>query len=636
MKRSTKRQPNRAHTGFSIESLETRRLLSAAFLTHGGSLIVAGNRRGDNTITVGLNADTTKVDVTINGGATQEFDASEVKRVRVAGGRANDTITIDESTNPFPFATRILGRGGDDTLSGGSANDTINGGGGADDLSGEGGNDVLRGGAGDDSIDGDEGNDRCLGDAGIDLIDGGGGDNIVRQGTLPRHIFPPTPPEVPAGTDVGSVSGTVKDGSGDPVGGAIVLLHALPGEQTSELPEGATFGAITDENGAFDLAGVPVGDYVLVAGKRRVGTANENITVTKDQTTDASVTLARVAPPPPTTGDGTVTGTITDADGNAIVDADVRLLLKPDGAGGPSDGAHLFPLPLLPRPLHAETDDQGHFTLTDVPEGNYIVGAFKLGVGGGHTELTVTKDQTSDVTVAIEPHEEPPPPPPVSGDVGTVDGVVKDKDGNLLADADVSLFPAHDESDEQPADISEATQNTPPPPPPALHAHTDDQGRFDLTNVPIGSYTIVAHKLGAGLAHADVTVTKDQTSTINLTLQPPTLSPPPSQVADHGTVHVHVVDKDGHAVEGAHVVLTHDQNAPPTRQTMALPPPPPHGETGADGSLVLDSIPVGSWNVSAGKFGVGFAHETVTVNKDQTVDVTLTLDPLLTPPPPMH
>jgi Ca2+-binding RTX toxin-like protein len=67
---------------------------------------------------------------------------------------------------------------GDDTLSGGTAADTIHGLGGNDTISGNGGNDMLYGDAGNDSLNGGAGNDTLDGGTGNDAMNGGTGNDI--------------------------------------------------------------------------------------------------------------------------------------------------------------------------------------------------------------------------------------------------------------------------------------------------------------------------------------------------------------------------------------------------------------------------------------------------------------------------
>ena len=105
--------------------------------------------------------------------------------IQLFGQAGNDTITVDEVNGPMPAAL-LFGGDGNDTLTGGSANDqlfgqsgndTLLGKGGNDQLFGGDGNDVLTGGTGDDQVFGEAGNDRMIwnpGD-GSDLLEGGDG-----------------------------------------------------------------------------------------------------------------------------------------------------------------------------------------------------------------------------------------------------------------------------------------------------------------------------------------------------------------------------------------------------------------------------------------------------------------------------
>ena len=54
----------------------------------------------------------------------------------------------------------------------------------------------------------------------------------------------------------------------------------------------------TDANGAFTLSDVPVGNYVLFAGKDEVGQAQVSLTVTADPNAAVAITLN----PPSATG----------------------------------------------------------------------------------------------------------------------------------------------------------------------------------------------------------------------------------------------------------------------------------------------------------------------------------------------
>ena len=94
------------------------------------------------------------------------------------GTSAADTIDKSTETNSLI----INGLGGNDTLKGGSNNDTINGGDGLDLIHGHSGDDILKGGHGNDTIHGNSGNDKVIGEEGDDSLSGGDGNDIIVGG----------------------------------------------------------------------------------------------------------------------------------------------------------------------------------------------------------------------------------------------------------------------------------------------------------------------------------------------------------------------------------------------------------------------------------------------------------------------
>ncbi len=171
-----------------VENLESRTFLSAdADLDH-GTLKVRGFENVSNTIVVGNSTDGMKVNVSITSaetnGITRSLTASfpralGITKVKIAGGRQADNISIDQTTSPFTIKTSIEGRGGKDVISGGDEDDVIVGGAGQDSLSGGAGNDLIVGRHGNDTLLGGEGNDTLWGGEGSDSIDGGNGDDIL-------------------------------------------------------------------------------------------------------------------------------------------------------------------------------------------------------------------------------------------------------------------------------------------------------------------------------------------------------------------------------------------------------------------------------------------------------------------------
>src|SRR5205814_24955 len=146
-----------------IEMLESRFCLSAAVtpgatLNSNGVLSVVGDRAAANTISVKLSSDGTQIDTAI-GSDTNSFALADVKRIVVMGGDQADTINVDLTDANLNFSTVIIGRAGDDTITGGGEND------------------VIWGRAGDDVIDAGAGDDRVFGGDGDDVITGSLGDD---------------------------------------------------------------------------------------------------------------------------------------------------------------------------------------------------------------------------------------------------------------------------------------------------------------------------------------------------------------------------------------------------------------------------------------------------------------------------
>ncbi|QDU31083.1 RTX-I toxin determinant A from serotypes 1/9 [Anatilimnocola aggregata] len=116
--------------------------------------------------------------VWINGLQTGPLALGSGGRVIVFGGDGNDQVYATDSAKPVT----IYGEGGHDSLTGGSANDVIDGGEGWDRIWAGGGDDLIVGGAGTDWLHGREGNDLIVGGDGDDYLYGFTGDDVLIGG----------------------------------------------------------------------------------------------------------------------------------------------------------------------------------------------------------------------------------------------------------------------------------------------------------------------------------------------------------------------------------------------------------------------------------------------------------------------
>jgi Ca2+-binding RTX toxin-like protein len=183
--RSTSRSPGRSHTttrparrarcACAPESLESRRLLSAAYDPATGALTVngsAGNDTIDLNYTGGLFGTLSVIE---NGVTTFSNFLFNIGTISVHGNAGDDVIN-DRSGGR---AANLYGDAGDDLIYGSSAADYVNGGDGNDAAYGYAGNDVVDGWNGNDLADGGDGGDVLYGYFGDDRLFGGAGNDVM-------------------------------------------------------------------------------------------------------------------------------------------------------------------------------------------------------------------------------------------------------------------------------------------------------------------------------------------------------------------------------------------------------------------------------------------------------------------------
>ena len=340
---------------------------------------------------------------------------------------------------------------------------------------------------------------------------------LLAAGARPlRAQQPATPPDDgSAGAGAAAVAGIVYDSIGaHPIAGAIVQLV-----QQGDLAH--AYAARTDSTGAFRIAGVTPGRYIIgfqhplldslgieppvrgvdVAGAR---------TVEVELATPSSATLrAHLCPiGGPADSSGAMLGRVGDADsgdplGGATVVA-IWLEIVIDAHGLHQDR----------REVPVKTSDAGWYAICGLPPGDLMARAEMGPRASGFVPVTIPVRGIvrRDLTVA-----------PDSGAVAVADtatrggeplfrgtarvtGVVRDDRGNPLPDAAVVVLGTR------------------------ASAVSDHDGRFRLADLPAGTHTLEARKLGFMPQRVAVNLASDQTTNASVvfetrvsTLQPVTV-----------------------------------------------------------------------------------------------------------------
>jgi 5-hydroxyisourate hydrolase-like protein (transthyretin family) len=100
---------------------------------------------------------------------------------------------------------------------------------------------------------------------------------------------------------------------------------------------------------------------------------------------------------------------------------------------------------------------------------------------------------------------------------GTVSGTVTGVDGKPAADVTVKLMKPVSKADKKAA--GDTTTEKPKHAAPVATATTDKDGKFEMKDVPVGSYNCNVNIKGVGMGHDKVTVTSGATATADITIK---------------------------------------------------------------------------------------------------------------------
>jgi uncharacterized repeat protein (TIGR01451 family) len=178
----------------------------------------------------------------------------------------------------------------------------------------------------------------------------------------------------PPGAETGTITGNVKDDSGNNIVGAQVATNPT-----------TTF-TLTDANGNFTITNVPAGSVTVIATKEGFGADAEQVTVTAGGTVNVNLVLTAGA----VSDTGILSGIVVRSNGSPVAGAPVEIL-----QGGSCEGT----------PLTTVTSDAGGgFLVEDLAPGTYLA-CVTTTIGGqeftGRAGFVITAGAVSTVTITV-------------------------------------------------------------------------------------------------------------------------------------------------------------------------------------------------------------------------------------------
>jgi uncharacterized GH25 family protein len=195
---------------------------------------------------------------------------------------------------------------------------------------------------------------------------------------------------------LGSITGTITNAEGGPVAEAMVMVQGMDVRRGQRPFMGR---AVTDENGAYAVADIPVGRYIVCANTREMGGARAVANVAEGNATVVDLQLAggRGGRGGGNNGEERPAGSLT---GHVLL----------DGAGVDAARVVLVPARLnvrgqRVRPINLETDANGDFAIEAIPAGVWVVTAGKREVGMGRERIEIVAGEAADITINLRAHQ---------------------------------------------------------------------------------------------------------------------------------------------------------------------------------------------------------------------------------------
>ena len=315
--------------------------------------------------------------------------------------------------------------------------------------------------------------------------------------------------------DQGGIEGFVSDAlAQSAIPGAKVELFVSP-------PPGQTVAnffvveTVTDENGFYKIENLPALYYVSRYSKDGYEEAMEKIQIQPNRIINLNVLLQPAGAPTP------APTPLPKALLHGRVVEDVGVLTI---APSPVPNAHIMVFhswitpggETSPEPalfLEAYTNEEGLYEIPEIPYGSYCVIAQAEDYYGEKALIEIKEsdiEQNFDLKKTLPPTPLPTPPPDKSGEVfGIVAGWNEDgATTHPLAGAVIEVFKAIPDEEEGSKCI----------PPPILQAVTDENGLYDIPNIPEGFWQIVARAEGYLPMVQEVDIIPDEKTEMNFIL----------------------------------------------------------------------------------------------------------------------
>ncbi len=282
----------------------------------------------------------------------------------------------------------------------------------------------------------------------------------------------------------GIISGTITDRNGNPLQEVYVLAAPMTedslldgGGRNSEI-QGRYGKAITDEQGYYEISGLPDGEYLVMAEHQgipysrvwypNVSERNEAQPVpviAGERLDNIDITLSFEKK------SGSISGHVTTLQDEPVADAYIQVESLRSAAGRVSAWGY------------ARTDAQGYYRVDGLQQGAYLVSVYvRNGRQNIHRWWPNATDRNLAEPVRIDAGQSPDSVNfrlPLSINTASVAGMVTDANGLPLFNAGIRIQPAENSTDDVRQEIW-------------AYTHSDSNGVYRIDHLPAGDYYIHA------------------------------------------------------------------------------------------------------------------------------------------------